>query len=251
MTKIRKRKSTSDDPHQQPVECRGASDEDPAILKARIEECEGRIEERDRRIEECDRRIAELQDKLLSGEEVRRALHNHIQELRGNIRVYVRTRPILPTDGIAERHSSINILPDGEITILGKHVGEVHKFKFDKVFAPSTGQDMVFEEVSKFVQSTLDGYHVCLFSYGQTGSGKTHTMQGSGNGPSFLDVEEPSAVSTDNSSHLSSPTSPNLAFTLPQMATKINPFPHQLTQQAARNVEEVNRRNESLEAENC
>ena len=33
------------------------------------------------------------------------------------------------------------------------------------------------------------------------------------------------------------------------MATKINPFPHQLTQQAARNVEEVNRRNESLEAE--
>jgi len=195
MTKIRKRKSTSDDPHQQPVECRGASDEDPAILKARIEECEGRIEERDRRIEECDRRIAELQDKLLSGEEVRRALHNHIQELRGNIRVYVRTRPILPTDGIAERHSSINILPDGEITILGKHVGEVHKFKFDKVFAPSTGQDMVFEEVS------------------------------------------------------SSPTSPNLAFTLPQMATKINPFPHQLTQQAARNVEEVNRRNESLEAE--
>jgi beta-lactamase regulating signal transducer with metallopeptidase domain len=33
------------------------------------------------------------------------------------------------------------------------------------------------------------------------------------------------------------------------MATKINPFPHQLTQQAARNVEEVNCRNESLEAE--
>jgi kinesin family protein C1 len=36
--------------------------------------------------------------------------------------------------------------------------------------------------VSEFVQSALDGFHVCLFSYGQTGSGKTHTMQGSGNG---------------------------------------------------------------------
>jgi kinesin family protein C1 len=46
----------------------------------------------------------------------------------------------------------------------------------------SSGQDAVFSEVSDFVQSALDGYHVCLFSYGQTGSGKTHTMQGSGNG---------------------------------------------------------------------
>ena len=43
-------------------------------------------------------------------------------------------------------------------------------------------QDNVFDEVSEFVQSALDGFHVCLFSYGQTGSGKTHTMQGSGNG---------------------------------------------------------------------
>ena len=147
----------------------GAPDEDPAILKAQIEE--------------RDRRIAELEEKLLSSDQVRRALHNRIQELRGNVRVYVRTRPFLPTDGAAVRNSSIDILPDGEsLTILGKHVGENHAFKFDKVFAPSTGQDLVFEEVSEFVQSALDGYHVCLFSYGQTGSGKTHTMQGSGNG---------------------------------------------------------------------
>ena len=173
-TRERKRKSTSDDRHRQVVECHenlvpGTSDEDPAILK-------GRIEER-------DRRIAELKDMLLRGQQDRRALHNCIQELRGNIRVYVRTRPFLPSDGAAARHSSIDILPDGEsLAILGKHVGENHAFKFDKVFAPSTGQDMVFKEVSEFVQSALDGYHVCLFSYGQTGSGKTHTMQGSGNG---------------------------------------------------------------------
>ncbi|KAL9184362.1 hypothetical protein ACHAXT_002448 [Thalassiosira profunda] len=132
----------------------------PAILKARIEE--------------RDRRIAELEEQLLGGEQLRRALHNRIQELRGNIRVYVRTRPFLPNDGAATG-SSIDILPDGEsLTIAGKHAGENHAFKFDK--------GMVFDEVSEFVQSALDGYHVCLFSYGQTGSGKTHTMQGSGNG---------------------------------------------------------------------
>ena len=133
-----------------------ASEMDPAILKARIEE--------------RDRRITELEEQLLSGEQLRRALHNRIQELRGNIRVYVRTRPFLPNDGAARGQMSIDFQPDGEsLSIQGKHVGESHAFKFDKVFAPSTGQDMVFDEVSEFVQSALDGYNVCLFSYGQTG----------------------------------------------------------------------------------
>jgi len=146
----------------------GEGEEDPAILMARIEE--------------RDRRISELEEQLVDGEQLRRALHNRIQELRGNIRVFVRTRPFLPNDGAA-RHSSIDILPDGEsLKIQGQHRGDGHDFKFDKVFAPSSGQDVVFDEVSEFVQSALDGYHVCLFSYGQTGSGKTHTMQGSGNG---------------------------------------------------------------------
>jgi hypothetical protein len=66
-------------------------------------------------IKERDRRIAEIEEKLLSGNEVRRALHNHIQELRGNVRVYVRARPFLPTDGAVARHSFIDILPDAEI----------------------------------------------------------------------------------------------------------------------------------------
>jgi kinesin family protein C1 len=133
-------------------------EEDTAVLKARIEE--------------RDRRISELEEQLLNGEQLRRALHNRIQELRGNIRVYVRTRPFLPNDG-ASSSSSIDILPDGEsLSISGRRGENAHAFKFDKVFAPSAGQEVVFDEVSEFVQSALDGYHVCLFSYGQTGSGK-------------------------------------------------------------------------------
>lgn len=133
-------------------------EEDTAVLKARIEE--------------RDRRILELEEQLLNGEQLRRALHNRIQELRGNIRVYVRTRPFLPNDG-ASSSSSIDILPDGEsLTIAGRRGENPYAFKFDKVFAPSAGQEIVFDEVSEFVQSALDGYHVCLFSYGQTGSGK-------------------------------------------------------------------------------
>lgn len=142
--------------------------EDYAVLKARIEE--------------RDRRIAEFDKERLSWEAMRRQMHNRIQELRGNIRVFVRTRPFLPNDG-GESESAIDVSLDGEsLSIFDARTAAPHAFKFDKVFPPSAGQDHVFQEVADFVQSALDGYHVCLFSYGQTGSGKTHTMQGSGNG---------------------------------------------------------------------
>jgi len=144
-------------------------EEDDAVLRARIEE--------------RDKRIVELENELLKGEQLRRQMHNAIQELRGNIRVYVRTRPFLPGDKQTD-DSPIDFTPDGEsLTILDRRSGNPLDFKFDKVFPPSAGQGFVFDEVSDFIQSALDGYHVCLFSYGQTGSGKTHTMQGCGNGP--------------------------------------------------------------------
>lgn len=140
--------------------------EDEAVLRARIEE--------------KDRRIEQLEIEVMTGEQIRRDMHNTIQELRGNIRVFVRTRPFLPGDN-GSVSSPFHMHPDGENLSIESKTNK-HDFKFDKVFAPSSGQDAVFEEVSEFVQSALDGYNVCLFSYGQTGSGKTHTMQGSGSG---------------------------------------------------------------------
>jgi len=162
------------------LKARGASldDEQDSVLAGGVEDevfLRARVEER-------DARIKELEMEVLKGEQVRRRMHNRIQELRGNIRVFVRTRPFLPGDGKSDQ-SSIDVLPDGEsLCIEDPKKRKPLDFKFDKVFAPSAGQNCVFEEVSEFVQSALDGYNVCLFSYGQTGSGKTHTMQGSGNG---------------------------------------------------------------------
>ena len=133
------------------------------------------------RNEEHLRRIADLEAEVRKGEEIRRQMHNRIQELRGNIRVFVRTRPFLPGDS-DQNEPAIEVAPDGEsLAIEDARTSKLHNFSFDKVFPPSAGQDQVFMEVADFVQSALDGYHVCLFSYGQTGSGKTHTMQGSGN----------------------------------------------------------------------
>lgn len=143
-----------------------SSVEDDAVLRARIDE--------------RDARIADLEAQLIKGEQLRRIMHNRIQELRGNIRVFVRTRPFLPGDGSATE-SSITVARDDQTIWIKDRSSKSQEFTFDKVFSPAAGQDAIFAEVSEFVQSALDGYHVCLFSYGQTGSGKTHTMQGSGN----------------------------------------------------------------------
>ena len=117
-------------------------------------------------------------------------MHNVIQELRGNIRVYVRVRPFLSSDKGVDLEGKLDpcvkVKQDGvgcEINrVEDGVVQESHKWEFDKSFPCPTTQDDIFLEVKEFVQSALDGYNVCLFSYGQTGSGKTHTMQGYGKG---------------------------------------------------------------------
>ena len=128
--------------------------------------------------EERLRRIEELESQALDADAVRRALHNQIQELRGNVRVFCRVRPTTsdtaivqcPADGSSVTLTKTDSKNPNETSPVG--------FEFDRVFSPESTQAEVFEEVSQLVQSALDGYKVCLFSYGQTGSGKTHTMLG-------------------------------------------------------------------------
>eukprot|EP00958_Prasinococcus_capsulatus_P028166 scaffold6362_cov378-Prasinococcus_capsulatus_cf.AAC.12 len=158
---------------------------------------------------ECaqSQRVDELEGALLEAEETRRRLHNQVQELRGNVRVFCRVRPAdASTLGKGRRvrgdtrglhvtcPSSAGEQPRVPERWFGAHVACPRRLRAE-----------VFEEVSQLVQSALDGYKVCLFSYGQTGalfpvrifsmyataldiaafalfvlsgSGKTHTMQG-------------------------------------------------------------------------
>ncbi|KAG4305732.1 hypothetical protein PORY_000642 [Pneumocystis oryctolagi] len=126
--------------------------------------------------------------KLREEETLRRKLHNQIQELKGNIRVLCRVRPLLEHEkaenGLADIKYPDESKEGKEIEITGQttesSLGSVHTksypFSFDKVFSPRCSNDEIFDEISQLVQSALDGYNVCIFAYGQTGSGKTYTM---------------------------------------------------------------------------
>ncbi|KAK6128256.1 hypothetical protein DH2020_037994 [Rehmannia glutinosa] len=107
-------------------------------------------------------------------------LHNELQELKGNIRVYCRIRPFLP--GQKGKQSIIEYIGEnGELVVLNpaKQGKEGRRsFKFDKVYGPTSTQADVFSDTQPLIQSVLDGYNVCIFAYGQTGSGKTYTMTG-------------------------------------------------------------------------
>ncbi|KAH7431921.1 hypothetical protein KP509_08G073300 [Ceratopteris richardii] len=135
-------------------------------------------------IEELRRKLAESELRVNEGELLRRKLHNTILELKGNIRVFCRVRPLLPDDD-GYNMGEVSVLQYPNSTeLIGRGIelvqfqGQKHAFTFDRVFGPEVKQEDVFEEISQLIQSALDGYKVCIFAYGQTGSGKTHTMLG-------------------------------------------------------------------------
>ena len=133
-------------------------------------------------------------NRLRMEETLRRQLHNTVQELKGNIRVFCRVRSVIPSDKMAGngRVPHLNLVNERSIEVLKPSLNETlnessvssargagkYEFTFDRVFGPSTTQEHIFEEISQLVQSAIDGYNVCIFAYGQTGSGKTYTMEG-------------------------------------------------------------------------
>ncbi|KAJ3031084.1 kinesin-like nuclear fusion protein, partial [Rhizophlyctis rosea] len=166
-------------------------------VKSKLEQTEDTLKERDERIVDLESALADaraligrLESKVREEESIRRKLHNTIQELKGNIRVFCRVRPPLEAEKEAAdgtlAHMNFKENEDGAIELYqsvesassSKQTTKTYPFTFDKVFRPESTQSEVFEEISQLVQSALDGYNVCIFAYGQTGSGKTFTMEG-------------------------------------------------------------------------
>ena len=95
----------------------------------------------------------EIQEKLRAEETIRRKLHNQIQELKGNIRVFCRVRPALAhefgdSDKLAEikfpdstaEGREIECIEDKGESSLGKEIIKNYPFQFDKVFSARSNQ---------------------------------------------------------------------------------------------------------------
>jgi hypothetical protein len=169
--------------------------------QAELARAEGRATGLEAELTEWKAAVGALQEGIAAGDRrfeqeatERRRLHNQLQELRGNIRVLCRVRPLDSYSGGGEVSIS---QPEGgtdddggrgKLEVANPLRGRQNQgFEFDRVFGGGAGRVAsnadIFAEVQPAVISALDGFNVCCFAYGQTGSGKTHTMGGDGSDP--------------------------------------------------------------------
>jgi len=132
------------------------------------------------RIESMLMEIEHLETKHREIGEERKKLHNLVLELKGNIRVFVRVRPLWEREKALETSDTptTSFTEDCKLGIWSEEQARKKWFEFDACFNPKSTNEGVFEEVKMLATSVLDGYNVCIFAYGQTGSGKTYTMSG-------------------------------------------------------------------------
>ena len=123
-------------------------------LRTKVENLEMVTANRDARIKELEESLEEavsareeIQEKLRAGETIRRKLHNQIQELKGNIRVFCRVRPALPHETVDDVNKlaeikfpdsssegrEIECIEDKGESSLGKEIIKNYPFQFDKV----------------------------------------------------------------------------------------------------------------------
>ncbi|KAE8706169.1 Sodium/hydrogen exchanger 6 [Hibiscus syriacus] len=122
--------------------------------------------------QEACKSLQELQNELMRAKEMKE-LYNKVLELKGNIRVFCRCRPLNSEEIAAGASMAIDFesAKDGELTVISNGAPK-KTFKFDAVFGPQAEQSDVFQDTAHLLPSVLDGFNVCIFAYGQTGLGK-------------------------------------------------------------------------------
>ena len=95
------------------------------------------------------------------------------------IRVCVRVRPLMGTDGEVAWVAEENCVSE-----IG---GKRRRFTVDAVFEESSRNEEVYELFGRdIVLDAMRGYHGALLAYGQTATGKTHSVQGTPKDPGLI-----------------------------------------------------------------
>ncbi|XP_065838084.1 kinesin-like protein KIF25 isoform X2 [Oscarella lobularis] len=137
----------------------------------------------------CQMELDSVRERYAVEKSRRKNLHNELVEIRGNIRVHCRVRPILDLDNsdksgwdepiiMAIDEEIVSVQPPAVRRTFQAELPPAKTYEYDRVYGPDDGQANVFQDVKPLIVSLLDGYNVCIMAYGQTGSGKTHTMLG-------------------------------------------------------------------------
>uniref|UniRef100_A0A6I8PKF6 Kinesin-like protein n=1 Tax=Ornithorhynchus anatinus TaxID=9258 RepID=A0A6I8PKF6_ORNAN len=114
------------------------------------------------------------------------------QEEAGKVKVYLRVRPLLPSEVDRHEEQGCVLIENPETVVLQapkksfamksteRGVGQAtHRFTFSQVFGPDVGQASFFNlTVKEMVREVLSGQNRLIYTYGVTNSGKTHTVQG-------------------------------------------------------------------------
>lgn len=98
-------------------------------LRALSDASSSNVSELTYKLEQALKAVEELKAECMEGETTRRKLHNLVQELKGNIRVFCRVRPLLSSDITDTLSSSSSISSSGSSVDL-ERAKETHQAKY-------------------------------------------------------------------------------------------------------------------------
>jgi len=145
----------------------------------RAKVAEGQLQSAQASADHFSAQYHQLEARFAEEQIIRKKYHNQIQDMKGNVRVFCRFRPLTKRE---EDLGDIPVLHKADAFSVDLHRlaphNDTRRFDFDAVFGGDSPQEEVFGDCEDLVRSVVDGYNVTIFAYGQTGAGKTHTMYG-------------------------------------------------------------------------
>jgi hypothetical protein len=115
-------------------------------------------------------------------------LRDEVLNLRGNVRVFARIRPVFSQASAGCDEEDCVQLEDDQTLLLTKMIrrfnglqSETVRYSFDKVLGADSSNENVYSEIEPLARSVCLGHHVTIFAFGATNSGKTFTMFGGEN----------------------------------------------------------------------